>query len=136
MLDSAGRPSFPSSVILRRSAFASLLLHEARKLAEAHYRVEAGITRIFRIAGTPETESRPSEPIKLLEVSQSTIPSGVMPLQFGPAPASGIHYPSVIVEVTPEEFQRIQTQELALPEGWTVGELLPRPAGTDGTDAA
>ena len=104
---------------------------EARKLAEAHYRVEAGITRIFRIAGTAETESRPDEPIKLLEVSQSTIPCGVLPLQFGPAPASGIHYPSVIVEVTPEEFDRIQTQTLALPEGWTIGELFLRPAETD-----
>ena len=104
---------------------------QARKLAEAHYRVEVGITRIFRIAGTAETESRPDEPIKLLEVSQSTIPCGVLPLQFGPAPASGIHYPSVIVEVTPEEFDRIQTQTLALPEGWTIGELFLRPAETD-----
>jgi hypothetical protein len=42
-----------------------------------------------------------------------------------------IHYPSVIVEVTPEEFDRIQTQKLALPEGWTIGELFLRPAETD-----
>ena len=31
---------------------------QARKRAEAHYRVEVGTTRIFRIAGTAETESR------------------------------------------------------------------------------
>jgi hypothetical protein len=54
-----------------------------------------------------------------------------MPLQFGPSPASGLHYPSIIVEVTPEEFERIQTQQLELPEGWIVGERLPRPAETD-----
>ena len=43
-----------------------------------------------------------AEPIKLLEVNENTVAAGVMPLYFGPAPASGIPYPSVIVEVTGE----------------------------------
>jgi hypothetical protein len=55
-----------------------------------------------------------------------------MPLHFGPAPASGIPYPSVIVEVTPDEFKKIQSHELKLPEGWEIGEELARPTDVTG----
>ena len=99
---------------------------EARRLAQKHYQIEAGITQIFGITGSAEVEVSPTEPIKLLEVNENTIPSGIMPIQFDPAPGAGIHYPSVIIEVTPDEFQDIQTQALTLPEGWTIRELIPR----------
>ena len=102
---------------------------EARRLADAHYQIEDGITHIFRLYSAGHVETRPNEPIKLLEVNRNTIPSGVMPLQFGPQPSSGFHFPSVIVEVTPEEFDMIQAHQLPLPNGWTVGTELPRPAG-------
>jgi hypothetical protein len=49
---------------------------------------------------------------------------GIMPLGFSPAPTYGIHYPSVIVEVTPDEYERIQAKELELPQGWTVSDPL------------
>ncbi len=100
---------------------------EARKLAEAHYEVEPGMTRIFRLIGDPNAKARPDEPIKLLEVNENSVPVGIMPLGFGPAPSYGIHYPSIIVEVTPEEFEKIRADELALPHGWTVGDMFPRP---------
>jgi hypothetical protein len=101
----------------------------ARKLAATHYEVEAGITQIFRVIGRPDAEVRPEEPIKLLEVNQYSIPSGIMPLHFDAAPARGIHFPSVIIEVTPKEFDKIQSRELHLPLGWTIGDLLPKPDG-------
>lgn len=100
---------------------------EALELARKHYQIETGLTHIFRIAGSAEVEFRPTETIKLLEVNENTVPSGVMPIQFGPSPASGLNYPSVIVEVTPDEFDRIQTHQLELPQGWRVGELIPKP---------
>lgn len=100
---------------------------EARKLAEAHYEIEEGITGIFRLVGTGDAEASSSEPIKLLEVNQHTIASGVMPLQFAPQPAHGFHFSSVIVEVTPEEFGLIQRHQLALPHDWKVGAEFPRP---------
>ena len=100
---------------------------EARRLAQAHFDVETGLTDIFRLKSTPDAEARPDEPIKLLEVNQFTVPSGVMPLQFSPAPDLGIHYPSVIVEVTPDEFQKILSYELKLPNGWSIGEPYPNP---------
>ena len=100
----------------------------AKELAKKHYQVEAGLTRVFRLNGKADVEAIRSEPIKLLEVNENTAASGVMPLHFGPAPASGIPYPSIIIEVTPDEFQKIQSHELKLPEGWEIGEELPKPA--------
>jgi hypothetical protein len=43
-----------------------------------------------------------------------------------PVPGSGIPYPSVIVKVTPDEFERIKVQELKLPDGWTIDEEYPK----------
>lgn len=106
---------------------------EAVELARKHYEFETGLTKIFRLKGAPEAEYRSGEPIKLLEVNENTVPSGILPLRFGPAPHVGLHHPSIIVEVTPDEFRMIQRRELALPHGWEVGELIPRPsAGDDG----
>jgi phage FluMu protein Com len=99
----------------------------AKTLARKHFSAERGLQRIIRLTGTAEVESIPVEPIKLLEVNANTVPSGVLPVSFGPAPASGIPYPSVIVEVSPEEFAKIQSQELKLPSGWSMGEELPKP---------
>jgi hypothetical protein len=98
-------------------------------LADAHYDIEPGITRIFKLRDKPEVEDLSSSPIKLLEVNADTVPSGIMPLYFGPVPGSGIPYPSVIVEITPDEFQRLQVQELKLPDGWTIGEEYPKGSG-------
>ena len=99
---------------------------EARKLARTHYEIEAGITQILRIEDRADVEVQPAEPIILLEVNENTVPSGVMPIQFGPNPAAGIHYPSVIVEVTPEEYVKILSKELKLPPGWRLAEPISR----------
>src|SRR4051812_30968789 len=87
----------------------------AKKLAAAHYSIEPGIIRIFQLPEDADAEALPSTPIKLLEVNEHTSPSAVMPLHFRAAPASGIPYSSVIVEVTPEEFEQIRTSVLPLP---------------------
>lgn len=100
---------------------------EARELASRHFEVESGLTRVFRISGSPEAEFGPDEPIKLLEVNENTVPAGIMPIQFGPAPAAGLTHASIIVEVTPDEFEQIQRRELVLPHGWQVGDEIPRP---------
>jgi hypothetical protein len=108
---------------------------EAKELARRHYAVEIGLKDIFVLRDTAvativrggETAAGNDETIKLLEVNENTVPSGVVPIEFGPAPASGIHFSSVIVEVTPEEFQRIRNQELPLPNGWEIGEHVEKP---------
>ena len=101
----------------------------AKILAERHYQIDPTVIKIIRLeAETREQESNPDEPIKLLEISTETIPSGIMPLGFESHPASGICYPSVIIEVTPDEFADIQQGRLALPNNWQLGEILPPPA--------
>jgi hypothetical protein len=104
---------------------------EAESLAQKHYEVETGLTQIYRITGAAEFEVSPAEPIKLLEVNENTVPSGIMPIQFGPSPASGQHYSSVVLEVTPDEYRKIQTEELRLPHGWKVGQPIPRLAAVE-----
>jgi hypothetical protein len=101
-------------------------LAAARELAKKHYEVEDGLTQIFRLIGKSEVEASRSEPIKLLEVNENTVPSGIMPLHFGAVPASGIPFPSIIIEVTPDEFTKIKTHELKLPKDWEIGEELPK----------
>ncbi|RJP40846.1 MAG: hypothetical protein C4547_02105 [Phycisphaerales bacterium] len=99
----------------------------ARRLAESHYRIDPAIERIVRLI-SPEGEDAPSEPIKLLEVNTDTSMSGILPVYFGPHPDSGIFFASIIVEVRPEEFARIEGGELTLPDGWRAGEAYLKPA--------
>ena len=99
----------------------------AQRLAEAHYRTEPGIIEVLRILNAPNIECRPDEPIKLLEVNSQTIPSGIMPLHFGPEPSSGVLFPTTIVEITPEEFVSLKQGVLLLPQGWRLGDVLARP---------
>lgn len=135
--EQAGAPcpncgSLDTNVVATDQAIATEKAEAAKELAKKHYQIEAGLTQIFRITERVEVEVIRAEPIKLLEVNEDTVPSGVMPLHFGPAPASGIPYPSVIVEVTPDEFKKIQSRELKLPEGWEIGEELPKPTENGG----
>lgn len=101
----------------------------ANTLAQKHYLIEPGISKIFEILDETKDEASPETPIKLLEVNEATVPAGVMPLYFAPVPTSGIPYPTVIVEVTPEEFEKIESNVLPLPSGWFLGPEVPRGAG-------
>ena len=100
----------------------------AIELAKKHYDIEIGLNLIFRIRGSTESEALPGEPIKLLEVNDNTVALGILPIHFGPNPGAGITFPSVIVEVTPDEFDQLRTNRLQLPPGWQIGPLIPRPA--------
>ncbi|HEX4613421.1 MAG TPA: hypothetical protein VH092_34885 [Urbifossiella sp.] len=102
----------------------------ARALAHAHFAVEPGLTRVFRVLGTQEDTD--AEPVKLLEVNAATVPTGVVPLYFGPVPARGMPYPSVVVEVTPAEYDQLRRGELRLPGGWVVGDEIAAPAAAAG----
>ena len=98
---------------------------EARLLARAHYRVDPSTVHIYRLVSL--NEEQPQEPIKLLEVCEGTVASGILPVSFGAHPPSGIHFPSKIVQVTPDEYQQILTGALSLPNDWTIEAELPKP---------
>lgn len=100
----------------------------AQRLAEAHYAIEPGIEHIVQLVASPDQEADLKEPIKLLEVNQNTTADGVHPIFFGPHAASGVFYPSVIVEVTPGEYEQIQRNQTNLPNGWRLGREVVRTA--------
>ena len=107
----------------------------ARRLAESHYRTDVSTVCIYRLESDPQREASPDEPIKLLEVNEATIASGILPLQFDAHPERGIDYPCVIVEVTPEEYEEIKHDRLKLPYSWQIGETLPPPQEAQSTEA-
>jgi hypothetical protein len=90
-----------------------------RELADWHFGVEPDLTQVIRIV--TDNEDDPGEPIKLLEVNAATVATGsVEPFAF--APSESVPFPTVIAEVTPEEFSRIERDELELPKGWSLAK--------------
>jgi hypothetical protein len=102
----------------------------AERLAEAHFIVDPAIERIFQLLSPPRKEKDPSEPIKLLEVNPHTTSDGIIPVFFGEHPKSGIFYPSIIVEITPEEFDEIERNPSSLPNRWRLGGEIAKPEAT------
>ena len=100
----------------------------AQRLAEAHYAIEPGIELVIQLLASPDREADPKEPIKLLEVNADTTTDGIIPLFFGAHAASGIIFPSVIVEVTPDEYEQIRRDPARLPNGWRLGHEFAKPA--------
>jgi hypothetical protein len=101
------------------------IAEEAKALAWAHYQDEPGLRAVYRLEGPDPSDLR----IKLLEVNELTVPTGIVPVGFAAHPPSGLHYPSVVIEVTPQEYEAIEQGRLRLPQGWEVRDLYERPAG-------
>jgi len=93
----------------------------AKLLAGAHREIEPYIDRIIRLVAEHEGET--GEPVKLLEVNPWTSPSGILPVAFMADPPS-VPYPSIVVEVTGEEYDQICSGQLSLPAGWQMGDIL------------
>jgi hypothetical protein len=100
-------------------------MEEAAALARAHYEVEPELRAIYRLEGPDPNDLR----IKLLEVNEQTVATGIVPVGFPPHPASGLHFPAVVIEVTPQEYRAIEQNQLFLPDGWVVRDAYERPAG-------
>jgi hypothetical protein len=95
----------------------------AKSLADSHREMDPGITLIYHLIA-PEREGDPTEPVKLLEVNQSSTASGILPVYFAPHPATGICYPSIVVELHPSEWEQLQSGQIALPNGWRLDKQL------------
>ena len=90
-----------------------------RELAEWHFSVEPDLKRVIRIVA--DNEDAPDEPIKLLEVNAATVATGnVEP--YGFAPSASVPFPTMIAEVTPEEYERVERNEIKLPAGWSLSK--------------
>jgi hypothetical protein len=92
----------------------------ARELADAHLRQESSISRIVRLVSNREDDA--DEPLKLLEVNSETFPSGIVPIYFGTSDSFPV--PTVLIEITDDEFSQLQRNELILPDDWRAGDVL------------
>ena len=71
-----------------------------------------------------QKESDMREPVKLLEISPETTAVGIQPIYF--QPSGDIFYPSVVVAITPEEFEHVKTHPDELSHyGWRIGNEIP-----------
>lgn len=90
---------------------------EARTLAESNFEADVGIIEIWWFPDQSE--------IRLIEVDPS-LPSSdeIAPYCFPPDVQGGVHFPSAIALIKPEE------KSLPLPEGWVgwdeAEKILPR----------
>ncbi len=63
--------------------------------------------------------------VLLLEVSFGTpTVDEILPFRFGPDPANGVDYPSIVILVSPKEWQDIQNGNLNLPNGWDLSRAI------------
>jgi hypothetical protein len=102
-------PNTPQSIMSKECV--------AKRLADAHRAAEPAITAVYRVYSP--AEGSPTEPLKLIEVNPNTTASGIMPVHLSAHAASGIYYPSIIIEIHPSEFTQLQQGVLVLPHGWT-----------------
>jgi hypothetical protein len=93
----------------------------ADAIARKHSSFDEDLIQVCRIAKAVGEDS-PDEPVKLLEVNASTVPVGVVPVYFGPS--SENPFPTIIVEITPTEYQQLLAKQLSLPDDWRLGESL------------
>ncbi len=85
----------------------------ARELAKAHRNTDRKTSLVKFFSTAQQNE------IHLLEVSAAAPTTGeIMPFRFGENLAQGVDYPSVIILVSPEEWQEVEAGRLPLPADW------------------
>lgn len=92
----------------------------ARALAIAHQAMETTISAIYWLK--PPIGEEGEGPITLLEVNSATPACGIVPITFTADPPE-IPYPSIVIEVSPEEFDQLAAGQLSLPEDLRKAEL-------------
>ena len=91
----------------------------ASDLARAHREADNNTT-LIKLFGSDRQDE-----IHLLEVSSSAPTSGeVLPFKFAPDPANGVDYSSIVILLSPAEWQQVERGELSLPEGWNLAKAV------------
>jgi hypothetical protein len=96
----------------------------SRWIAQQHFDIDKGISRILYLpTGAPEKE------VRLLEVNElASIPENA-PLEavdFRPD-IDGIDYSLFVVDVTPQQFERVKRGDIPLPKGWSLEKCVDLP---------
>jgi len=84
-----------------------------KDLVQEHFRLEPDLKLVVWLRKGPKDE------IRLLEVNDHTPATGSVDV-FYFSPSKDTPYPVRIAEVTLEEWARVKSGEIALPETWTL----------------
>lgn len=91
----------------------------AQGLVQAHREVEPNLKRVDYY---PDEAGREVRLVEVVAGSPTT--NEILPFRFAPDPDRGVSFPVVIIELSPEEFELVQSGRLQLPEGWAASESL------------
>jgi len=84
-------------------------------LAQLHFETDDGIEQIIWLRSGDEKE------ICLIEVNRTALPTESIQV-FRFAPSEDVPFPIFIADVRPTEWERIQSGDIPLPEGWALEE--------------
>jgi hypothetical protein len=88
----------------------------AKLLAGEHLAQDPGIRRVYWAPAERE--------IRLIEVSDSIEDGrGVLPFRFTPDPPD-VPFPSVIIQLSPEDYRKLRANEIDVPDGFEAVELV------------
>jgi hypothetical protein len=91
----------------------------AEEFAKAHKEDDPQTTDVYFVEGVDDE-------VRLVEVSGSLAnggPGEVLPFRFTAQPAEGVPFPSVVVLLSPSEWDAVAHDKLKLPAGWDKARL-------------
>jgi hypothetical protein len=97
----------------------------ARWYADRHLRTDPGIVEIHYLpANAPDREIRLVE-VNALIATRTENP--IEPLDFGVDMGAPSKHTLLVTDVTPEQWERIEEGQLALPDGWSLEDAVRFP---------
>lgn len=85
----------------------------AREVAAAHCEQDPDTTAVYLVPDPAGAE------IRLVEVSRALGTVGeILPYRFKPTPERGVPYATVIILLSPADWEQLQQGQLELPQGW------------------
>lgn len=93
------------------------VIKQATILVKAHVKFDKYVSNVW-ISPHPEE-------IRLVEVTTSTVYCGrVLPFRYAADPEFGIHLPSVLILLSPEEWKMVEEGKIHLPKDWDKTQLI------------
>ncbi len=94
----------------------------ARWYAKAHLKTDPGIVAVYYLPTSADERE-----IRLIEVNKligDRNDGALEPIDFGVDTGTETAHKLLILDVTPEQLERIRTQELPLPGNWTLNDAV------------
>lgn len=99
----------------------------AKHYAVSHFETDDGICEIHYLpTGSPEREIRLLEVNRLIAVRDS---APLEPIDFGVDRDFPTAHTLMVLDVTPDQWERIKARELTLPDGWLLEAMVTWPKG-------